>query len=78
MVQVMYSIFERDELIFAQNISYDNKGQIQADLRALYEDIKTKEGTKNISLTEDKLTFTTTMDGEFDEVHTFQIVKGGK
>ena len=76
MVQIIYTIVKNNELILAQNLQYSSKAEAQKQLKALYEDIKTKTNIKDITHNSTQLVFTDTAENDSDETHKFEIIGG--
>lgn len=75
MIPVMYYITKEEELIYATGNNFNTKEEAQEVLKRTYEDVQRQEDIVDISLTEDRLTFTDRVQGDSDEVHTFIIGK---
>lgn len=74
MVQIIYTIVKNNELILAQNLQYSSKVEAKRQLKALYEDIKTKSNIKDITYNSTQLVFTDTAENDSDEIHKFEII----
>ena len=79
MITILYTITKEKDLIFAQPVNYTTKGEAEAILNDIHNDLKYNDYIKNIKYSTNVLEFTDTREGETDEIHKFEIIeKGGE
>lgn len=78
MVKIFYSIFNNDELLFANNTQFNTKKEAIDSLKNLHRNIIKKPNIKIVEYTNEKLKFIDLpmTELENEEIHTFQILKG--
>lgn len=78
MVKIFYSIFNNEELLFANSTQFDTKKEAIDSLKNLHRNIIKKPNVKIVEYTNEKLKFIDSpmTELESEEVHTFQILKG--
>lgn len=76
MVQIFYSIFNNDILLFANNAQYNKKKEAEQDLKKIYNQVSKRKNIKIIEYTNNILKFVDIPKSkeENEETHIFKIM----